>query len=457
MDEAVAAKLRALPQVQRLLESPAARALVGRSSRAAVAGAVRAVLDEARAALVRQGGTADAPDLDELLARTGAALALARQPIMRRVVNATGIVLHTNLGRAPLAPEAAAAVADAARGYTNLEYDLEAGTRGPRAAGVEAALRAVTGAEAALAVNNCAAAVLLAVAALAGGGEVVVSRGELVEIGGGFRIPEVIQQGCARLVEVGTTNKTRAADYRDAITPDTRVLLKVHPSNYRITGFTAAAGLHELSALARERGLLLLHDLGSGALGGAGGPAEATVQDSLAAGTDLVMFSGDKLLGGPQAGLLAGRRGAVEPLRRHPLLRAVRLDKLTLAALEATLRLHLNGAPVPALWMLGQDEAVLQARAERLAALLPPLAGAMVMASRAKAGGGTMPAQEFPSRAVTLCIPGIAVDDLARRLRSHRPAVVGRIADGQVWLDMIAVADDELPEVVAAVQAACGA
>ncbi len=298
---------------------------------------------------------------------------------------------------------------------------------------------------------------LLALSALAGGGEVVVSRGELVEIGGGFRIPEVIQQGGARLVEVGTTNKTRLADYRAAITPDTRVLLKVHPSNYRITGFTAAAGLDELSALAREHGLLLLHDLGSGALDGVGNLAETTVQESLAAGTDLVMFSGDKLLGGPQAGLLAGRRAAVDRLRRHPLLRAVRLDKLTLAALEATLRLHLNGVPVPALQMLGQEEAVLQARAERLAAMLPPLAGAEVVASRAEAGGGTMPAQEFPSRAVTLRVPGGSADDLARRLRSHRPAVVGRVANGQVWLDMIAVADDELPEVAAAVRAACAA
>lgn len=457
MDEAVAAKLRALPQVQRLLEAPAAQALLGVASRAAVANAIRAVLDEARAALLQGGGTTLPPDPAWVLARAGAALESARRPVLRRVVNATGIILHTNLGRAPLAPEAAAAVAEAAQGYTNLEYDLDAGARGPRAGGVEAALQAVTGAEAALAVNNCAAAVLLALAALADGGEVVVSRGELVEIGGRFRIPDVIRQGGARLVEVGTTNKTRLADYRDAITPATRVLLKVHPSNYRIAGFTAAAGLDELSMLARERGLLLLHDLGSGALAGLGNFAEATVGDSLAAGTDLVMFSGDKLLGGPQAGLLVGRRAAVHPLRRHPLLRAVRLDKLTLAALEATLRLHADGAPVPALRMLGQDEATLQARAERLAALLPALADTAIEASRAEAGGGTLPLQSFPSRAVTLCVPGLPADGLARRLRAQRPAVVGRIAEGRVWLDMVAVADAEVPEVAAAVRAACGA
>ena len=271
--------------------------------------------------------------------------------MLRRVINATGVVLHTNLGRAPLPAAALQAAVEAAQGYSNLEFDLERGMRGSRTAGVEPLLCELTGAQAGLAVNNAAAAVLLALSALAGGGEVIVSRGELVEIGGGFRIPDVIAQGGAKLVEVGTTNRTRVADYASAVTPRTRVLLKVHQSNYRVVGFTAEASLAELAGLARARDLTLVHDLGGGAmtdLAALGRPHEPTVRESLQAGSDLVAFSGDKLMGGPQAGLLVGRTRALAPLRSHPLLRAVRLDKMALAALEATLRLYRDPAQAAA-------------------------------------------------------------------------------------------------------------
>ncbi len=454
MTERGAARLRSVPQLQRLLEAPEAALLLQRFSHRAVTVQLRAVLGEVRAALMDPDGPDEAPHAADLLARAGAALTAAAAPGLRRVINATGIILHTNLGRAPLPPEAAAAVAAVAHGYCNIEFDLEAGARGARTHAVEPLLQALTGAEAAVVVNNNAAAMLLALSALAEGGEVLVSRGELVEIGGGFRIPDVIRQGGARLVEVGATNKTRLDDYRRAITPATRVLLKVHQSNFQIVGFTETTPLPALSALAREAGLLLVDDLGSGALTDLtrlGRPAEATVQDSLAAGTDVVAFSGDKLMGGPQAGLLVGRAAAVDRLRRHPLMRALRLDKLSLAALEATLRLHRDrgAAAVPMLRMLGQSEAVLQDRAARLVALLGPLA--TVQATAGMTGGGAVPGQAIASRAVRLSLPDHSPDQLARRLRLHRPAIVGRIAEGSLLLDMLAVSDDEVPEIAAAV------
>ena len=450
MDGPAAEKLRALPQVQRLLEHPDAQALTARFPRAAVITAVRAALDVARTAL--RHADALPPSPAALLSHAAAALQAGEPGGLRRVINATGIILHTNLGRAPLAAEAVAAVVQAA-GYCTLEYDLGTGGRGSRTQGVEPLLRRLSGAEAGVAVNNCAAAVLLALSALAGGGEVVVSRGELVEIGGGFHIPDVIQQGGARLVEVGTTNKTRLDDYRRAITPATRVLLKVHQSNFRITGFTAETPLHELAGLAAEHGLLLVHDLGSGAavdLRRLGRPAEMTVQESVAAGCDVVAFSGDKLLGGPQSGLLVGQAAAIDRLRRHPLLRALRLDKLTLAALEATLRLHCDGQAdaVPAMRMLGQDAAALHARAARLAALLGPCA--QVEASEGFAGGGTLPTDGIPSAAVGLHVPD--PEGIAARLRGGRPAVVARVAGGHLLLDMLTVDDAELEALAQAVR-----
>ena len=296
---------------------------------------------------------------------------------------------------------------------------------------------------------------LLALSALASGGEVVVSRGELVEIGGGFRIPDVIRQGGARLVEVGTTNKTRISDYRDAITPATRVLLKVHQSNFQIVGFTEAVEVAALAELARDAGLLVVDDLGSGTLSDLrrlGRPAETTVAESLAAGADVVAFSGDKLLGGPQAGLLAGRSKALDPMRRHPLLRALRLDKMTLVAMEATLRLHRDrgGEAVPVLRMMAQTEATLRDRGERLAALLG--ADARLVPTTGFAGGGSLPGEGIASVGVALH-RATPPDRLAALLRAHRPAVVGRIVDGCVLLDMLTVSDTDLPELAEAVRA----
>ena len=459
MEISAAENLRSLPQVQRLLETPQAAALLERWPRGAVTTALREVLAEARAALLDLGRTSAPPATADLLARAGAALEMRDRPALGRVVNATGIVLHTNLGRAPLADEAVAAMAEVARGYSNLEFDLDAGARGSRTQGVEPLLRALTGAEAALAVNNNAAGMLLALTALAGSGEVVVSRGELVEIGGGFRIPDVIRQGGARLVEVGTTNQTRLADYADAIGPATRILLKVHQSNYRIVGFTAAVPLAELAGLARARGLLLVEDLGSGTLTEmrrAEHPQEPTVRDSVRAGADLVAFSGDKLLGGPQAGLLVGRSAAVDPLRRHPLLRALRLDKLTLAALEATLRLHRDGAAarIPVLRMLAQSLPELRMRAEQLCSILNPFAETLIEDTTGYAGGGSLPGEGIASVGVAVLLPGLSADTLAGRLRAHRPAVVGRVVAGCVLLDMLTVADADLPDIAAAVRRA---
>ena len=452
MDATAEPQLRGLPQVQRLLETPAALALVACFGRQPVVLALRSVLDETRRR-IRAGGAADLHPA-ALVQSAGALLEPSRPARLGRVINATGIVLHTNLGRAPLAREAAAAVAAVAAGYCNLEYDLLTGQRGSRTQGIEALLRRLTGAQAGLAVNNCAAAVLLALSGLAAGGEVVVSRGELVEIGGGFRIPDVIQQGGARLLEVGTTNKTRLADYAAAITPATRVLLKVHRSNFRLTGFTGEPSLAELAGLAAERALLLVHDLGSGAVTGLKhlGVSEPTVQDSIAAGADVVAFSGDKLLGGPQAGLLAGRADPIGRLARHPLLRALRMDKLSLAALEATLRLHCEGASggIPALRSIGQGRAALQRRADRLAALLGPVA--RTAPTVGFAGGGTLPDVEIPSVGITLS--AAAPDALAGRLRGGSPPVIGRIVDGCVLLDMLTVDDDEAPDLARAVQAA---
>ena len=359
------------------------------------------------------------------------------------MINATGVIVHTNLGRAPLAPEALARVYDAARGYSNLELDLEDGDRGSRQDHLAELLRRLTGAEASLVVNNNAAAVLLALAALAEGREVVVSRGELLEIGDGFRIPDVLVRSGARLVEVGTTNRTRAADYERAIGPDTALVLRVHQSNFRVVGFTELPRVEELAAIARAHGLPLVDDLGSGALGDV--PGEPSARESLAAGADLVCFSGDKLLGGPQAGIVAGRADLVERLRRHPLQRALRVDKLTLAALEGTLQLHLESPMrVPVLRMLGEDVSVVRARAERLA----ELTGGSVEETVARVGGGALPLAELPSFACALD------ESLAAPLRTGEPPVVGIVRDGKLLLDCRTLADDDLDEVAAAVSAA---
>jgi L-seryl-tRNA(Ser) seleniumtransferase len=400
--------------------------------------AARVVLARARDE-IRAG--AEPGDLAERLQEE---LAAVRRPALRRVLNATGVIVHTNLGRAPLPPEAIERVLEVGRSYSNLEYDLSSGMRGSRQDHVAAILRRLTGAEAALIVNNNAGAMLLALAALAEGREVIVSRGELIEIGDGFRIPDVLARSGARLVEVGTTNRTRAADYERAVGPDTALLLRVHPSNFRVVGFAERPGLKELAALGRRTGVPVLDDLGSGALVELGD--EPCAQDALAAGADLVCFSGDKLLGGPQAGIVAGRAELVEKLRRHPLHRALRIDKLSLAALEGTLLLYLEPdravATVPVLRMVREDAAAVRARAERLAAAV----GGAVEQTVARVGGGALPLLELPSFAC-------AVDEsLAAALRDREPPVVGIVRDGRLLLDCRTLADDEVDEVAAAVR-----
>src|SRR5215210_3020479 len=397
-------------------------------------GAARILLARAREQ-IREG--VDPGDLGALLR---AELDAAREPSLRRVINATGVIVHTNLGRAPLAEAAIERVRDVARGYSNLEYDVAAGGRGSRQVHVTGILRRLTGAAAALVVNNNAAAVLLALAAIAEGREVVVSRGELIEIGDGFRIPDVLARSGARLVEVGTTNRTRAADYEAAIGPETALLLRVHQSNFRVVGFTEQPRLEQLARIAHRHDLPLVDDLGSGALVDVGD--EPTARASLAAGADLVCFSGDKLLGGPQAGIVVGRAELVERLRRHPLQRALRADKLTLAALEGTLTLALDSPDeIPVQRMLREAVETVRARAERLAALVE----GEVEETVARAGGGALPLVELPSFAC-------AVEErLATLLRIGDPAVVGIMRDGRLLLDCRTLTDAEADEVAAAI------
>ena len=395
----------------------------------------RAVLERAREE-IRHG--ADPGDLRERLAET---LVAARRPVLRRVVNATGVIVHTNLGRAPLAEAALERVRDAA-GYSNLEYDLSTGSRGSRQDHLAPLLRRLTGGEAAIVVNNNAAAMLLALAALAEGREVVVSRGELIEIGDGFRIPDVLARSGARLVEVGTTNRTRAADYERAIGPETALLLRVHQSNFRVVGFTEQPRLEELAGIARRHNVPLVDDLGSGALVEVEG--EPTPAAALAAGADLVCFSGDKLLGGPQAGIVAGRADLVERLRRHPLHRALRPDKLTLAALEGTLALYLDRpGEIPVLRMLREPIPAVRARAARLAAET----GGVVEETVARVGGGALPLAELPSFACAL------EEELAAALRAHEPPVIAVVRDGRTLLDCRTLTDGEAVEVAQAVHA----
>jgi L-seryl-tRNA(Ser) seleniumtransferase len=398
--------------------------------------AARTVIDRAREE-IRAGA-----DPGDLAARLRDELADARRPRLRGALNATGVVIHTNLGRAPLAEEALARVVAAGRGYSNLEYDLAAGERGSRQDHCAAVLRRLTGAEGALVVNNNAGAVLLALAALAEGREVVVSRGELIEIGDGFRIPDVLVRSGARLVEVGTTNRTRAADYENAIGPETALLLRVHQANFRVVGFEERPRLEEVAEVARRHNLPLVDDLGSGALTPV--QAEPTAKESLSGGADLVCFSGDKLLGGPQAGIVLGRVDLVEKLRRHPLQRALRIDKLSLAALEGTLLLHLEAPKrIPVLRTLEQDAATVRARADRLAAAT----GGEVEETVGRVGGGALPLAELPSFAC-------AVDEgLVEALRNHEPPVIGIVRDGHLLLDCRTLADGEVDDVVAAVRA----
>jgi L-seryl-tRNA(Ser) seleniumtransferase len=458
-------RLRALPSVDEVV-----RALDGRPAmtRARVVEVVRTVLAERRRAVLTAVSPAEldalALETPDLLPRVRAALDVAGAWGLDRVVNATGVVLHTNLGRAPLGAAALARLALVAARYTNLELDVRTKARGSRYEHVDGALCRLSGAETSLVVNNNAAAVLLALESLARGREVVVSRGELIEIGGAFRIPDIMARSGARLVEVGTTNRTRLADYANAMTPDTALLLKVHPSNYRVVGFTETVRTADLAELGRGRGVPVLEDLGSGCfldLRPWGLPREPTVPETVAAGADVVTFSGDKLLGGPQAGIVVGRRALVERLRANPLNRALRIDKLTLAALEATLRAYEDPATasreIPTLRMLSEPVGVVRRRAGRVLHRVPATAraalGLTVVAGRSEVGGGALPLAELPTAALALGASGHPAAGLDARLRAGRPPVIGRIADDRLLLDCRTVMDDEVPLLAAALAA----
>ncbi len=441
--EATGGGLRGLPAMHALLAAPELAPWVELLGRTRVRDVAAGVLDGLRA----EGRVAGRlPVREGVLARVSGALRAAAEPGLRRVINATGVVLHTGLGRAPLAAAAAEAVRAAASGYSNLEYDLTSGERGDRSSLVTEHLRALTGAEDALVVNNNAAAVLLVLTSLAAGREVVVSRGELVEIGGSFRVPEVMAQSGARLREVGTTNRTYARDYAAATGPETALLLKVHQSNFRVLGFTSAPALEELVALGRRARVPVAYDMGSGALVPgltAADPAgQGDVRGALATGVDLVTFSGDKLLGGPQAGIICGRAEYVRACARHPLQRAVRIDKLTLAGLEATLRLYRSGravAEVPALRMLSRSAPELAAAAERLRAATAAALGEGVVAAvesgESVAGAGALPEQPLPTSVVALRPSVCGAQALADALRRGEVPVVVRLRDGAVLLD----------------------
>lgn len=453
--------LRSLPQVSALLESEPAGHLVERYSREEVLGVLRDELQRTRDGLLRDArGTLPDFTSDDFFADLGAKIEARRRSSLRPVINATGIIVHTNLGRARIAPEALAAIQDIGGSYSNLELDLATGERGSRHDHVEALIGELTGAEAALVVNNCAAAVLLCLTALARDREVIASRGELIEIGGAFRLPDVIAQTGARLREVGTTNRTHLRDYEQAITPDTALLLKSHTSNFRIIGFTAAPSRRNLAELARRFGLPLMEDLGSGVLvdlAAHGLPDEPVVGNVLREGVDVVTFSGDKLLGGPQAGIIAGRRDIISKLKKHPLLRALRIDKLSLAALEATLRLyrppHDPVARVPVLAAMTEGVGTVLDRARALARELAhsPRLDIEIVENIAYAGGGSLPQDGIASYAASLSADGLSTESLAERLRAGTPSVIGRISQDRLLLDMRTVRDSDVAPIADAV------
>ena len=443
---------RNLPSVDKLLSDERLRCFEERYSHSLLLSLVRRQLEESRLAIAR--GNA-APSLDELVESICAHLESLGQPIPSPVINATGVILHTNLGRAPLSREAAAAMESASRGYVNLEFNLEDGKRGSRQVHVEPLLCQLTGAEAALVVNNNASAVLLALAALARRKEVIVSRGQAVEIGGGFRIPDVMRQSGAKLVEVGTTNRTYLPDYEQAISPRTAAILRVHTSNFKIVGFAQTVSLEDLIQLSEQYGLVVLDDLGSGCFLDAadfGLDPEPKVQDSIAAGVGLAFFSGDKLLGGPQAGIILGKRDLVDKLKKHPLARAVRIDRARLAGLAATVLHYLKGeatTKVPVWQMISTPLKEIEQRALRWSRRLG--SSAVVLEGESMVGGGSLPGSGLPTRVVAIkgLIKGKernTAQDLARRLRAQQPPVIGRIENDALLLDprTVLLEDEEL-------------
>jgi L-seryl-tRNA(Ser) seleniumtransferase len=447
---------RSVPSVDRLLASSAFARLLQAAPRSRVVAALQAVQDGVRARIA--AGESVAADAEWYANEVHNELARVDQPSLRRVINATGVVLHTNLGRAPLATEAIQAMQRVAAGYTNLEYDVEQGRRGSRYAHCESLLCELTGAQAALVVNNNAAALVLALSTIGAGRGVLVSRGELVEIGGEFRVPEIVARSGARLVEVGATNRTRRQDYERALDRRIAALLKVHRSNFRMDGFVEEAHVAELASLAHAAGVLLVHDLGSGLLLEPPPPilaGEPTPQRALAAGADIVAISGDKLLGGPQAGVLLGRADLIDAMRRNPLCRALRVDKLTLAALEATLALYRDPQQaqerVPVLRMITAEPAVLEQRARAIAAQLGAARiQADTLPSQGAVGGGALPDLRLPGFAVAI-ETGLPAAQAEARLRAGTPPVVALVRDGRVLLDVRTVAGDEEAALVEAV------
>jgi L-seryl-tRNA(Ser) seleniumtransferase len=455
-DSIIAMSRRSIPSIEQLRQRQAMRELEATYGRAAVVDALRAEASVIRIRL------ADSDGLDLVMetmeAAVRARLDADHAPSLIAVINATGVIVHTNLGRAPLAAVAAARVAALASGYTNLEYDLARGGRGRRDTHAERLICRLTGAEAAIIVNNNAAATLVSLAALGAGREVIISRGELVEIGGGFRVPDVMRQSGAILREVGTTNRTRVSDYAAAISDRTALLLRVHPSNFTIEGFTERPSLAELTALAKRFNLPVVEDLGSGFMGVPTGlealRSEPSVADSVAAGVSLVMFSGDKLLGGPQAGVIAGTAGVVGQVRQHPLMRAVRADKMTYAALEATLEEYVSGRAtdsIPVVHMVALSADAIGRRADALSARI---AAAGILADVVKGfstiGGGSAPGTTLPTHLVAIALPATRLESA---LRAQRPPVIARIENERVLLDLRTVPpeqDDELAALVIA-------
>ena len=447
---------RSLPSVSRLLAHRRIRPLVSRMASDTVAELIRQQLQEARRAIAAGH---ECPPTEALVESVLARAELLLQSTLRPVINATGVIIHTNLGRVPLSREAIAAMEAVSQGYSNLEFDLTEGERGHRLVHLEPLLCQVSGAQAAVVVNNNAGAVLLALTALTKEREVIISRGQAVEIGGGFRIPEVMDQSGARLVEVGTTNRTYLSDYQQAITDDTAALMRVHSSNFRIIGFVESPPLEDLVRLAHEHDLLLLDDLGSGCLidtSQFGLAAEPTVQESVAAGADLTLFSGDKLLGGPQAGIIIGREELVDRLRRHPLARALRLDKATVAALAATAIHYVRGEAlekIPVWRMIAMPLTAIQRRARRWARAIG--APARILHGRSMIGGGSLPEEGLPTRVIAIpAHAGRSVTELAQRLRLSQPPVIGRIEHDQLLLDPRTVAPEDDSTLVEAVVAA---
>ncbi len=449
--------LRRLPGVDRVLEWTVENPALADAPKAVLVRCIRKALADLRTAILSDGQepAEETLDRERILRRIGADVSRAMTPNLRRVINAAGIIVHTNLGRSILAPEALDAVMEIAGNYSNLEFDLDRGRRGIRYAAIEEILCEASGAEAAMAVNNNAGAVLLCLETLARDREVIVSRGELVEIGGSFRIPDVMAKGGAILREVGTTNRTHPRDYERAIGPDTALLLKVHQSNYSIVGFTKEVDGSELSRIGRKHGVPVMNDLGSGSfidLSRHGLIREPTVQESVAAGADVVTFSGDKLLGGPQAGLIVGKKEMIDRIRKNPLTRALRVDKMTLAALEATLRLYRDPKrameTIPTLQMMTEPLAAASARAERFRqsafSLSRPGLRCDLVDGVTRIGGGALPLQELPTRCAALTLDDWSANRLETAFRSAAPPIVGRIEDGRLLLDFRTVREPEV-------------